>query len=338
MTPTSSGRGHHRTLTLVARFGLAAAVAFAVSVDAHAAKPLPPLPWNAIAHTTEPVVVREWKTDLSHDGETCDLTPTVVCIGTRCGSVDGQPTWNRVERRFVAGRWPPGRWAGLIVGPAIVGGVGLMLASDDEDVALNGLYIGFFGGLPAVTWTVAVAAAGERNWLDNARAAGPFLSSEVTAFLRERYASDRTTYLSLRDQFNACTLSNDAPLQALPAARSSARASCDTFRTELKKNPRLADPFAEALTEANAAAAAWDAVPMLERVANGNYLGFYQARDTFKVAELPEAVVADTCGRLLDATEGRAISDTTLRTKLGAWTRETCAEKPQPARRRRSKE
>jgi hypothetical protein len=56
------------------------------------------------------------------------------------------------------------------------------------------------------------------------------------------------------------------------------------------------------------------------------------------MVELPEAVVADTCGRLLDATEGRAISDTTLRKKLGAWTRETCAEKPQPERRRRSRE
>jgi hypothetical protein len=218
-----------------------------------------------------------------------------------------------------------------------------MMQSDIVPVFGTGAMMALWLGLGSIVTTTSALSPSRLNsnnnrWRDNAVAAGPFLSSEVTAFLRQRYASDRTTYLSLRDQFNACTLSNESPLQALPAARSSARSACDTFRTELKKNPRLADPFADALTEANAAAAAWDAVPMLERVASGDYLGFYQARDTFKMAGLPEAVVADTCGRLLDATDGQVIADTTLRTKLGAWTRETCAEKPLPERRHRSKE
>ncbi len=172
---------------------------------------------------------------------------------------------------------------------------------------------------------------------DDEKYARTYLATQITSALRRQYTEDRTTYFILRDNYQACKEMSDKSLSITPAARASARASCDTFRAELTKNPHLADPFAEALTEANAAAAAWDAVPMLQRIASGDYLGFYQARDTFKLAALPEPVVADTCGRLFDATEGRAISDTTLRKKLAEWTLETCAQK-QTTKRRRAKE
>jgi hypothetical protein len=200
---------------------------------------------------------------------------------------------------------------------SLSGLTGLAASRDpDVDTALVQLVS---GGIVAASGVAYIAASGE-----SARRLNTLLGEHLTALYRKRYVADREVYLRLREQYRACAAGSDTPLTATASARSAARSACGNYTTERSSNPRLASTFAEASTEVAAAIVAWDAVPTLEQLASGDYLGFYQKRETLPMKSLPAPVAQDVCDRVRDATGGKAIADDLLRKKLKSWAAETC--------------
>jgi hypothetical protein len=150
------------------------------------------------------------------------------------------------------------------------------------------------------------------------------LSLYVTTAYRSAYGKIRSAYLSLRDTYTTCVTGSDAPLSVDETWRTEARAACEKYEADLRVHPALEQDFSVASDEVDAAVASWNILPMLTRLSIGDYLGFYQARDSVRLEALPQPVALDICTRVRDATGGAAITDTTLRKRLSAWADESC--------------
>ena len=277
------------------------------------------LRWDAVASSSDVFTVSKFDQladtcvwDDNSRQRWCATTITKICIDSSCYDVEIGPL--RAPQLSGSGRFVEGAFWGIMLG---LGGAAGVMSSDGGVRIVGGLLLSGAAGSAAAP--IYLRAASQRR-------ISHLLSENLTASMRLSYVEKRTSYLHLRDQYVACIAGSTTPLTPSPADRSSARTACDAYVKQMgqQHSASLRADFAEASNEVTEAVAAWELVPMLQRLTSGDYLGFYQNRDSVHLGALPAPVGQDVCDRVRDATGGKAIADDLLRKKLKSWAAETC--------------
>lgn len=303
------------------------------------------LQWDAVARSEEPLVVTdfEWVNTepqtfggRGHQNSPLRIKPTRGCFGNICGRLDGSVTLDVTSMRDECNeRVLCGSAAGLgklsmVVGGGFFGLAAILPESPEGSPESEGYVTPSRIESLATSGGIAVAGAGlyfsavsapKRN---ERRQVLLYASEYMNAVFRRAYVKNRESYFLLRKHYLACVNGSDAPLTVSVEDRAMARSRCDTYKKELGRTPMLERAFVEASEEVRRAIASWHGSPLIDRLASGDYLGFYQDRANLFLDSLPTPVAQDVCDRVRDATGGKAIADALLRKKLSAWASETC--------------
>ncbi len=306
-------------------------VALAMTLTQKAwAAPEDALPWDAVARSSEPLVVTdfEWVNTEphTHGGRRDDsnarlrIKPTRGCVGNVCGRLNVVTTLDVTRvRNECYDSYICVQTATLGLGAMGVGGLygalSLAFGTRNEKIINGGIVL---AGAGLYAGSTLPPKRKERLQIL------AYASEHMNALFRRTYVQEREAYLHLRDHFAACVNGSDAPLTVSVEDRKAARSRCDIYKKELGRTPVLERAFAEASMEVRGAIASWHASPLIDRLASGDYLGFYQDRANLFLDSLPAPVAQDVCDRVRDATGGKAIADALLRKKLSAWASETC--------------